>query len=424
MTFRVSWAVSAAVAVYLALPGLALAAKQQTWPQTFFDGGHTGFNPKEKKLSPANVSGLQVKWGQSGLNGATAFVLDGGVLYAQVRNNSGPGSIVAMDAVTGKLKWAVSTGVGYNYSPPTTIAVAEGLVFTACGELDSGGLLVTGICAYSESNGKTAWSYFAPCNCGPESALDTPLTYDNGTIYFAYGYGTGTGYSHYLLALDAKKGTQQWAYAIGGNNAVSGAAPAVSGGKVYFGGDCGASGFGVCALSQEDGSIVWGSTTNADVRQLTANEDGVYAQICSDGPGLVKLDAATGSQRWTFGPAGCGGGTHLGPVAISGKEVYYSEDHLYALDAKNGREKWVTSGQAPLSAPSIANGVVYVAGGTAGDGSQASASAYDASKGTELWATQQGTPWTFPAPLVANGMLYDSADRTCGDVCAYSLKGR
>lgn len=412
-----TWTLSViAASLAVLLPFSAGAAKQQDWPQSYFDGGHSNYNPQEKTLTTANVSGLKPKWGLAANYQVYAAALQGGVVYVQGYNgDTSTWELRALNAQKGTVKWTVSMSA-YGIFGDARLAAAGGLVFTQCSAPDNGGTQVSGICAFSQTDGHAVWQYISPCGCIPESYLVTPPTYDHGAIYFGYGYGTGTGFANYIVSLNAKSGQIRWSYNVGGNNSLTGAAPAVSGGRVYFG--CGIPnvGIAVCALSEQDGSLLWYGAPTNDVRNISVDKDGVYALECGSSTSLVKLRPATGAQVWTFGLDSCGSRQ----VGLAGQYVYFSGDQLYALNAKSGTLVW--SAPNPASSPVIANGVVFIEGGFDSSGNGSFATAYDGKNGDLLWSAPEGRPYWNWDPMVVNGTFYYGADSTCGSICADGLK--
>jgi outer membrane protein assembly factor BamB len=78
-----------------------------------------------------------------------------------------------------------------------------------------------------------------------------------------------------------------------------------------------------------------------------------------------------------------------------------TDSYVYAYDASTGKRLWISGkiGNMILSAPTIANGVVYV-------GSEDSyVYALNASTGARLWRHQFGGP-IYASPIVVNGTVY------------------
>jgi len=391
------------------LAGTTPALAAQNWMQSYYDGAHTGYNPHETTLSASNVSALQLQWGSSGpTNGVAGFALDDGVVYAESFASSD--NLAAIDAATGATLWTVTArNTGESYTAP--VATGDRLVFAQCSFTDGGGGYGA-VCAYRKSTGEMVWQWSNPCNCAPESTLNSPMVYANGAVYFGYSNG-GAGGSEYVVALDAKSGSVLWTYDTGTSNSLGYAGVAVGNGLVYVG--CNGSNFaGVCALSQSSGGLVWSANIGTNSLAFTVGKNLLFvnANFVYE---VIALDASTGSTVWTFATDG----TDL-PVALAKNVVYAngSGHELYALKARTGAQIWSTTPQSLSSSPSVANGVIYV--GQSGNNWPA-ASAFDASNGSLLWSSS-GAGYGYAPPIVANGTLY-IANAPCGAICAYGLTG-
>jgi outer membrane protein assembly factor BamB len=160
--------------------------------------------------------------------------------------------------------------------------------------------------------------------------------------------------------------------------------------------------------------------SNAVTYQIDASHDGNQA---SDAP-----DASTLTQQWTVTLGGTGGdlagaGEVSYPVIAGGRVFVTVENtqtygtHLYALDAATGATDW-----------SVALAGTYGFSALAYDGQVIFALNYDgvltafsASTGHELWATQMPDQWAFTAPPTAyDGVVYVSGAGYGGYVYAVS----
>ncbi|HVT60775.1 MAG TPA: PQQ-binding-like beta-propeller repeat protein [Thermoanaerobaculia bacterium] len=98
------------------------AAVAGDWSQFDFDARHSGFNPQESTIQPANVGSLHVRYSvflPAVADGAPAFLAgvqtSGGVrdlLFLTTRN----GRLLALDAATGATVWARQPATGPNYT--------------------------------------------------------------------------------------------------------------------------------------------------------------------------------------------------------------------------------------------------------------------------------------------------------------------
>lgn len=386
------------------------------WLQTYHDAGHKGVNTSETVLSTANVANLQSQWGQSVDCGTVALALNAGTIYALGQGDcNGNWDLTSIDAATGTKGWTVVTGNAGNFP----VVAAGQLVFSICGFVNDTAHSVGAICAYRKSNGKRVWRWSNECHCLPESGVQSALAYANGVVYFGYGNG-GSGGAEYVVAADAATGNAIWTYVTGTSNSLGTSPIAVGDGGVYFGCN-GANNFhGLCSVAQSDGSLRWAADMlGANVGAVTSANGTVYANPSFGASSVIALDAATGAQKWSFGAGQTG---NRRPVAVRGANVYYTDDdgYLYDLRAADGTVKWsILTGINAASSPSLANGVLYVDGST----HWPAVSAYNASNGNLLWSTPGTQGGLFPPPMIADGVLYDTNDSSCGNICAYALPG-
>src|SRR5258708_14089624 len=93
-----------------------------------FDAEHTHFNPFEHILNPTTVGGLTKKWTyQAEGNVFSSPAVAGGVVYV----GCSCGYLYALDAATGKKKWAYWTGGSQVNDTPAAVG---GVVYFASGK--------------------------------------------------------------------------------------------------------------------------------------------------------------------------------------------------------------------------------------------------------------------------------------------------
>ncbi len=377
------------------------------WGQTYFDGGHTGSNGRETVLSAANVSGLQLGWSRSFAGEVRSFVVNDHYVIARVpSHDSNSMELWYLNYATGETVWHRDIGPDVS-SADGTLATGDQRIFTACGLVDQVGYKYSGICAYRKGEGRKAWEFSNPCNCTPEANVVTPLVYARHVVLFGYFNGGSEG-KEYVIAANSITGEILGTHQTGGIGSLGSASIAYGLSRIYF--DCGGS---ACALRRR-GGFAWKSDMGAPLGGLTADrKHHIFASLCNGPAGLVALDEAAGAQLWSYGASQC----NRTPPAISGDRLYLTaaDGNVHALDAGSGTEIW--SGAAgSISAPSLANGVLYVAGGTGAP----AASAYDAGTGALLWSTPPNASSYHPAPMVIDGTLY-VANASCGGICAFNL---
>lgn len=218
-----------------------------------------------------------------------------------------------------------STAVGGVASNPV---VADGIVYVGTDAF---------LLALDAKTGAERWR--APAASAEPAVVD-------GTVYAAAGD---------LLAIDAETGAERWRARIAGP--FGGTAPAVADGLVYVGG-----GPGAPAPAVADGAIyASGSAFSKQPFVLQAFDaaSGEERWRRDLDPGVVAMDAATGDVRWRFPIVD----QHESTAAAAEGAVFVGSESgdLYALDAADGRLRWVRGDVAPWSLPSaaVSDGVVY-----------------------------------------------------------------
>lgn len=238
------------------------------------------------------------------------------------------------------------------------------------------------------------------------SAEATQPAVGDGMIY----YGSGD----VLYAFNMQTGATVWQVTFPDFADIT--SPIYSHGIVYF---CPYSG-GVYAYHALTGKLLWhrpipphGSTTNAS--PLLAN--GVLYDEW-DG-NLYAINATTSAILWHIPMYTL----YAAPAFAKGILYVTSGLFLYAIDAQTGKKLWkVQDGGYNNSAPTIANGVVFVAGGSPDGHYQANLSAFNAQTGKPIWldSINNGIPF-ISSPLslaVFNGKLYLYS----GDIYVYNTK--
>lgn len=233
-----------------------------------------------------------------------------------------------------------------------------------------------------------------------ENYFSSPVV-SGGLVY------AGT-YAGQLYAIDISTGHVRWTSNAASSSTSSNiSTPAVINGMVY-----------IClqdrrlyAFDAQNGQLRWVSPSGdvADSSPIVA--DGV---VYVTGNGSVSaFDAVTGRLRWASAPIG----SSYPPVAVANGVVYVSisgqgagTGRVAALNAASGQTLWVSDlingrGIDINSAPTVANGLVYIGAGNGG------VAAFDAASGHVRWVTPATTGSTGSSPEVANGVVYISEDK-------------
>jgi outer membrane protein assembly factor BamB len=348
-------------------PGLRLAWSYRT-PGTFLvgspvivDGVVYAGTRDENGEGNAKVHAVELATGEqlwefevpSSIHGTPA-VADRTVFVPSLR-----GTLFALDATTGELRWQRDpepSGNEYNqrsysyYSP----AVADGKVYWAYQtryNKASQGLLV----ALDTVTGDTVWE--APMT-GSTMSDGTPTVAD-GRVY------VGNQTASRVIAYDAATGARQWvsSAALGG---WQDGIPTAAGGRVFIG-----SGNGIVARDAATGQDLWTYrsphpskvSSNSTPSAAAVEGDTVYMGFPSGA--VTALDASTGAVLWDrLLPGGTyDGGVHSSPV-VSGETLFVGANNgfLYALDRLTGQPLWDYEVGTWVAAGPAVSGNALVAG--------------------------------------------------------------
>jgi eukaryotic-like serine/threonine-protein kinase len=211
------------------------------------------------------------------------------------------------------------------------VSVVDGGVYAVSGR---------GLYTLDAASGVPRW-------CVPIESGSTSVAAVAGSTVFI---GSGIGQ---FLALDAASGAELWRRDFG---TVYVSDPVVTGDVVYVTTNDGV----LHALDAATGVDRWQFVGEVLDAAPAVGDDTVYVTGGGDDPAAHALDAATGAVRWRFAP-----GTGMeGSPTLAGELVIISANQaLYALDAVSGHEVWhVPVDYLLASAPTVADGVIYVGG--------------------------------------------------------------
>jgi outer membrane protein assembly factor BamB len=348
---------------------------QTNWTEFGDIPRHSGTNPYENVLSPANASNLNVDW--SAATSESIFsspAVANGVVYI----GSQDGSLYAFNAQTGAQLWSSATGNSIGSTP----AVANSVVYVGSND---GSLY-----AFNAQTGVKLWS------AATGNGIYSSPAVANGVVYVG-------SEDNSLFAFNAQTGTQLWSAATGGSIFSS---PAVANGVVYIG----SNDKSLYAFNAQTGTQLWSAATGSNILSSPAVANGVV-YVGSDDKSLYAFNARSGVKLWS---AATGSSIDTAPAVTNGVVYVGSEDHnLYAFNARTGAQLWsAATGNSVESSPAVANGVVYVGS------DDANLYAFNAQTGTQLWSATTGG-FIYSSPAVANGVVYTGSQD--GSLYAYSL---
>jgi outer membrane protein assembly factor BamB len=315
--------------------------------QPVLASGRLYYQKNNGELYSVSAQTGRVKWRRriGGLSASSPAAV-GGKVYA-VANTGGAGGIagsgrarlVAMDARTGRVRWAKRLASASESSPLAT----KGRIYL--GSQDG-----TIYCLLARS-GRMVWRYHAG------GAVKAGLALSQGRLYFgAYG-GSVTALRASNGSVIWRAGTSGLAFGRAGNFY---ATPAVAFGRVYLGNTDGR----VYSYAASSGRLAWAHSTGGYVyaAPAVASVPGMKPAVFvgSYSGRFMALDARSGAVLWSR-PAG---GTVSGAASVIGGLVYYSTlsgRRTYALSARTGRPVW-SLGKGAFN-PAISDGIrVYITG--------------------------------------------------------------
>ena len=422
----VACSVAAAWAVLvLVLVAGAAAGPGSGWPQFRFDPAHTGFNPGESVVGVGNVAELQEWLGSVGSQVESSPAVAGGVVFVGGQD----GRLYAFDAAGlrgcgGSPKvcaplWSGLTGGAVESSP----TVANGVVYVGSDDHSLYAFDAAGVSGCSGSPKSCLPLWTAPTG----DRVLTPAV-ANGVVYVGSA-------DHDLYAFDAagesgcsgspKSCLPLWTASTGGQVFSS---PAVADGLVYLGGRDGrlyafdAAGTRGCSGTPKTCAPLWTASARNGASVASASAAGGVVYAGASDQNLYALSTA-GTLLWT---ADTGADIFDSPAVADGIvyvdtfNVNTSAGSLFAFDAsgtigcagvpKSCTPLWTAPVDEPIaSAPSVANGVVYVGSAYgdlyAFDAAGESGCSGDPKTCAPLWTTAIGGAGD-SSPAVAGGVVY------------------
>jgi outer membrane protein assembly factor BamB len=243
---------------------------------------------------------------------ASSPAVGGGTVYVAlmdrapcpVHDEKQPGYLVALDAATGRKLWRFKSAL--NESSP---------------------LLARGVLYFGTWDGKVhalvAKTHRPLWTAETRDRVRASVTYSKGLVYVGSYDGT-------LYAFDARTGAPRW---NGSPGTAIYSTPAVADGRLYVG----STGGRVYAFDAASGAYLWARTAGRAVYGSPAVwRDTVY--VGSYDGTFYAFDAVTGETRWQF----AANGPISGSATVMAGIVYLSTltGHTYGLDVATGKQRW------------------------------------------------------------------------------------
>lgn len=319
-----------------------------TWRHRHADPGHTGFTPRG--TGPTNRPAEL--WRVDGLTKGP-LVADG-----TVYTGSGQ-TVVALDAVTGDRRWArrlsrpdraglvaVVDGTLYLHtgSAVRALSAADGsdrwratfgdYASVVVGAGGVYGATSAALVALEAANGAERWRR----QVDAVGDLGTPALGPDA-VYVADDASNGK-----VRSFAASDGTLRWAASAGSHPG----AVTVQDSTAFAGGFYG----NVYGLSTADGESQWSANAGPAIGSILVGPKRLYAAGHGGDHAMACLDNWSGSTNWT---------ANAYPRAATGDLVFCDAgDHLVALSAKLGEERWRV--RAPTGRVAVVDDLCYVAG--------------------------------------------------------------
>lgn len=364
------------------------------WSQHHGDAAHAGV------AADAIEAGQRLAWSYrtkgTFLTGSPAIV--DGVVYAGTRDENGEGNsaVHAVSQATGQVLWTYQVPSSVHGS----IAVADGLVYVPT--------LRGSLFALDAKTGALKWRN----DPGPAPEGNNQRTYGyygvtvaDGKVLFPYQTRFGEAASGIVLALDAKTGQRIWASSMAGAT-MSDGTPAVADGRVYVGNEDGSI---VIAYDLATGKKLWTGTDTLGGWQDGIPSAGGGKVFIGSNNGIVARDGATGAVLWSYTsshPSLVSSGATPSAAALHGNTVYMSfpSGAVTALNATTGAVIWdqllpgSTYRGGSFTSPALSGSTLFV-GANSG-----SFYALDAGSGQPLWQQNIGT-WVAAGPAVSGNTV-------------------
>jgi outer membrane protein assembly factor BamB len=375
---------AAGIATIAGLTGTAVAqpapAAVSGWPQFQGNASHTGAEPGERSITPANVRQLSLAWTATlpAPYDQTEAAVSGGVVYAVAG-----GTLTALDATTGAQLWQ-QTVVGDVLATPT---VADGLVLVTSLRKTKFNFIY----AFNATTGALAWRKTSTGVTFSQNQYNESVTVAGTTGYVVEG--------DTVVAFGVKRGKQLWTSpALAGCHT---SALSVADGYVVIG----SGGSSVTALHASDGAVAWqqtfstGCETGGATWTPAISGGTVYAGLHT---GLVSLSLTTGTVGFHY----TGARNIYFPMALVDGQVVFGESagtRLSAVSEASGQPTWTDTSGGTLVGPVTSFGhLIWVTNST---GTTSEVTAYSPATGRMLYRSDYPSGDDMP-PVVDAGHVY------------------
>lgn len=267
------------------------------------------------------------------------------------------------------------------------------------------GLITTALVASRHPNGGNTGNRPSATTGAPSSV----------TVYGSADYTSDSSADSTLFALDGATGKPRWTDT---SKTIDRVLPVVENGVFYIGGSDGK----VAAYQASSGKLLW-SQKLLDHSFVDQVADGVVIAHSFDQskgqdpfPGTIfALDATTGHELWHVAKDAIPQ-AFVDGVIYAAREGDLSIQHgvLYALNAKDGSERWELQTQGSPTVKQVVDGQVYVLSmWGVGDGTDTGSLdtrsvlySVDAASGQQRWVYPKNPAYLIDPVAVANGLIF------------------
>jgi outer membrane protein assembly factor BamB len=316
------------------------------------------------------------------------------------------GNLTCLDQKTGKMLWSTA------FDPTPDLCQ----VFGFSPAYHQGKVFLSGKKTFclNSSDGREIWSYSASTG---KSAVDGGPAISDGRVIISDWDG------HHYYCLNEDTGAELWNYTVEGN---AQSTPAIDSKRVVFGGWEWGLGGTVYCVDLDNGSEIWNITTkNSPCGSASILDDVVYFTTYNfDGDGeVMAVTLQEGRPLWekTIQRTDCTPALANGLLYVCGGTDGFSDKMTYCFNATSGELLWNTSKEEEIGewrcSPAYADGLLFVGKTEKASNSYTTLCALNATTGEEVWSYPAGGS----APAVAGGMVFSIG---CGKVYAFGQGGQ
>jgi outer membrane protein assembly factor BamB len=262
------------------------------------------------------------------------------------------------------------------------------------------------------TDGREIWSFAPPAGKG---AVDGGPAVADGKVFLSDWDG------HHYYCLDEETGIELWNFTVEGN---AQSTPAIDEGKVVFSGWEWGLGGKIYCVSLDNGSEIWNlSTRNSPCGSAALSKDVVYITTYSfEGDGdVMAVSIQDGSLLWekAIARTDCTPAVANGLLYVCGGTDGFSDKMTYCFNASSGDLLWNTSVEEGIGewrcSPAYADGLLFV--GKTENMNCTSLYALNANSGDVAWSYPAGGS----TPSIADGMVFSIGN---GKVYAFGKGGQ